>query len=224
MGMNSKAAEFHCWHAPTREEALRKGEYLGQLYRRFLRDGWVVELGCGEGAFLMWLKQQGNDRVIGVESNEELCSLGESFGVPMVRADLLEYLRGQPLEKAVYLYLDVMEHVEFSINLEVLRRIPAGSRLILQTPNTQSLVGHEFYFNVPSHAAAYSPQVIRKMLDRCGYTVASEGTVTGNHPPTWQNRLRALFIRKVLGIEPERLLGGGNYYVVADRVRETERA
>ena len=96
--------------------------------------------------------------------------------------------------------------------------------MILQTPNTQSLVGHEFYFNVPSHVAAYSPQVIRKMLDRCGYTVASEGTVTGNHPPTWQNRLRALFIRKVLGIEPERLLGGGNYYVVADRVRETERA
>ena len=112
MGLNGKAAEFHCWHASTREEALQKGEYLSQLYRPFLRDGWIVELGCGEGAFLLWLKEHGRDKVIGVDSNEELCSLAETFGVPMVRADLLEYLRGQPLEKGIFLYLDVMEHVD----------------------------------------------------------------------------------------------------------------
>jgi len=33
----------------------------------------------------------------------------------------------------------------------------------------------------------------------------------GAHEPNWKNRLRALFIRKALGIEPELLLGGGNY-------------
>jgi SAM-dependent methyltransferase len=220
MGVNGQSPEYHCWHASTREEALRKGGYLGALYGPYLRDGEVVDLGCGEGTFLLWLKQQGNDRVIGVERNEELCRLAESFGVPIVRADLLEYLNGQPLERAVYLYLDVMEHVGFDMNLEVLRKIPVGSRIIIQAPNTQSLLGHEFYFNVPSHVAAYSPHVFRQMLGRCGYTVASEGTVTGNHPPTWKNRLRALFIRKVLGIDPEKLHGGGNYFVVADRARE----
>lgn len=95
--MSSPAsAEFHCWHASTREETLRKGEKLGQLSRPFFRDGWVVELGCGEGASLMWLKQHGNDRVIGVESNEELCSLAESFGVPMARADCWNIFADSP--------------------------------------------------------------------------------------------------------------------------------
>ena len=219
MGLNGKAAEFHCWHASTREEALQKGEYLSQLYRPFLRDGWIVELGCGEGAFLLWLKEHGRDKVIGVDSNEELCSLAESFGVPMVRADLLEYLRGQPLEKGIFLYLDVMEHVEFEVNLEVLRRIPVGSRLIVQTPNTNSVLGHQFYLQVPSHVAPYSPHVIREMLGRLGYTVVAEGS-TGMRPPTWKNRLRAMLLRKVLGLEPELLWGGGNYFVVADRVHE----
>ena len=219
MGLNGKAAEFHCWHASTREEALQKGEYLSQLYRPFLRDGWIVELGCGEGAFLLWLKEHGRDKVIGVDSNEELCSLAESFGVPMVRADLLEYLRGQPLEKGIFLYLDVMEHVEFEVNLEVLRRIPVGSRLIVQTPNTNSVLGHQFYLQVPSHVAPYSPHVIRGMLGRLGYTVVAEGS-TGMRPPTWKNRLRAMLLRKVLGLEPELLWGGGNYFVVADRVYE----
>ena len=217
--LDAQAAEFHCWYARTRDEALQKGEYLGAVYSRFLRAGAIVELGCGEGAFLLWLMQRGPFDVLGVESNEELCGLAESFGVPIVRADLLDYLHGQPIKNAVYLYLDVIEHVEFEVNLEVLSRIPVGSRLILQTPNTNSLLGHQFYLQVPSHLAPYSPHVVRGMLTRLGYSIAAEGTVTGHHPATWKNRLRARLIRRVLGIDPELLHGGGNYYVVADRVR-----
>jgi hypothetical protein len=65
--------------------------------------------------------------------------------------------------------------------------------------------------------AAYSPRVIRDLLTRLGYGIASEGTLEGHHPPTWRNRLRAWFIRRVIGIDPELLHGGGNYFVVADR-------
>jgi len=58
------------------------------------------------------------------------------------------------------------------------------------------------------------------MLARSGYDLVAEGNMDGVHEPNWKNRLRALFIRKVLGIEPELLLGGGNYFVVADKNRE----
>jgi len=211
--------EVHCWYAATREEALRKGQYLHGHYGAFLNHSKVIELGCGEGAFLLWLQQNTDKEVLGVDSNAYLCALGRSFGGNLEEADLLEYLRRNKNTPAVYLYLDVVEHVPFDVNYQVLQGIPAGSRLILQTPYTRSLKGHEFYMNVPSHIAPYSPWVIARLLERTGFQICKEGSVEGHHPPTWKNLLRAWFIRKVLGIDPEMLLGGGNYFVVADKFK-----
>ena len=216
--MNVQSAEFHCWHAPTREEALRKGEFLWSLYRSFLNGGPVVDLGCGEGALLLTLKEHGCSRVLGVETSTELCALAESWGVPVIRADLLEYLRGNGYGPAVYFYLDVIEHVPFAVNEEVLQKIPVGSRVILQTPNTNSLLGHQYYLQVPSHVAPYSPHVLRGMFSRLGYSIVAEGGI-GDRPPTWKNRIRATILRRVLGLDPQLFFGGGNYFVVADRLR-----
>lgn len=219
MGLNGHSPEFHCWHAATREEALSKGDFLWSLYRGFLTDRPVVDLGCGEGALLLSLKEHGRTRVLGVESSEELCRLAESWGVPVVRTDLLEYLRHNGHEPAVFFYLDVIEHVPFAVNEEVLKRLPVGSRVIVQTPNTNSVLGHQFYMQVPSHLAPYSPHVLRNMLERHGYSLVAEGGI-GDRPPTWKNRLRATLLRRVLGLDPQMFFGGGNYFVVGDRVRE----
>ena len=217
--MNGQPAEFHCWHAATREEALRKGEHLWSLYSSFLKDAPVVDLGCGEGALLLYLKERGHARVLGVESNPELCRLAETWKVPVVRSDLLESLRSNGLQPGLFLYLDVIEHLPFEVNEEVFQRLPVGSRLIVQTPNTNSILGHQFYMQVPSHLAPYSPHVLRGMLTRLGYSVVAEGGI-GDRPPTWKNKIRAALLRRVLGLDPQILFGGGNYFVVADRVRE----
>ncbi len=132
----TNAAEFHCWHARNREEARQKGELLYQLYKPFLRPGPVVDLGCGEGAFVMSLREHGFQAATGVEQNEELSRLAESFGVPVVRADILGFLRGDGRAPATYMYLDVIEHVPFDRNLELLGLLPVGSRLIIQTPTS----------------------------------------------------------------------------------------
>lgn len=215
----NSAAEFDCWHARNRDEALAKGRNLVAMYAGDWNHQRVVDLGCGEGALLLALQERGITDVTGVDTNAELLAMARSFGLPVQQSDLLSFLRGVDAAAAVFTYLDVIEHLPFDVNLEVFQRIPAGSRLIIQTPYTKSIKGHEFYMNVPSHVAPYSPLVIHRMLERTGYRVVREGSIEGHHPPTWTNRLRALFVRKVLGIDPELLLGGGNYFVVADRVR-----
>jgi SAM-dependent methyltransferase len=219
----TSSAEFHCWYAGDAPSALVKGRYNLDKFARFLHPGPVVDLGCGEGALLLALKEAGHADLTGVESNPELCALAESFGVRVIQTDLQQYLAGA-LTPAAYFYLDVIEHVPFALNLRLFAALPQGSRLILQTPNTESIQGHQFYLNVPSHLAPYSPWVIRRMLARFGYDVVAEGTVEGDHPRTWKNRLRAFFIRKVLGLAPDLLLGGGNYFVVADRIRQEGEA
>jgi len=212
-------ADFHCWYSADLDSARQKGRLLLQKFGRFLR-GRVVDLGCGEGAFLLALMERGNQDVLGIESNAELVKLAESLNVPVIQKDLLQFLRERKVEIATYLYIDVIEHVPFEYNIELLRIIPVGSRLIIQTPNTESLLGHQFYLNVPSHLAPYSPVVIRRILARFGYDIVSEGSVDGRHPDSWKRKLRVLFVQKVLGIPEEMIVGGGNYFVVADRSRD----
>jgi hypothetical protein len=71
---------------------------------------------------------------------------------------------------------------------------------------------------VPSHVAPYNPWVIKKMLTRFGYKLVSDGSVDWDHPPNWKNKIRAFVLLKIMGISAELILGGGNYFVVADRV------
>jgi SAM-dependent methyltransferase len=211
-------AEFHCCYA-TPQEALDKGRYIYGKYRDHLdRARPVVELGCGEGALLAHLRREGFS-VLGVESNRELVRMAEQLGVPVVCSDILDHLRSRPAAGAppVYLYLDVIEHVPFEYNQQLLSLIPRGARLIVQTPNTRSLRGIEMYLNVPSHVAPYSDWVLKRMLERAGFRVLAEGTVDGARPRRWRLRLARWFLGSILKLEPEMILGGGNYYVVAEK-------
>ena len=217
--MTSDSPEFHCWYSLDRESAERKGRIILQKFARFLK-GPVTDLACGEGATLLALAAEGHMDLIGVELNERLASLAEAPNVTIVNQDVLEFLNSRAPRTGTYLYIDVIEHLPFDYNSRLFASIPVGSRLIIQTPYTESLLGHQFYMNVPSHVAPYSPWVISQMLSRCGYEIVSQGSVDGKHPDTWVSRVRAVFVKRVLGLPTEMILGGGNFYVVADRTRE----
>jgi hypothetical protein len=49
------------------------------------------------------------------------------------------------------------------------------------------------------------------MFERKGYAVVAEANVDDIQPVGWQRTLRGLFIRKILALPPEMVLGGGNY-------------
>lgn len=218
--MDSKPAEFHCGYATSEKEAIEKGRSILLKFEKYIKEGPIVDLGCGEGALLLALKRAGKKQILGVDSNEELLRMARTLDVPLMESDIWEFLSRVPLEPAVYFYLDVMEHVSLDQNLQLLHSLPTGSRLIVQTPYTESVLGHRFYMNVPSHVAPYSPWVIKKLLARFGYQVMDEGSVDWGHLPNWKNKMRAFILLKIMGVDPDLFLGGGNYFVVADRIEK----
>src|SRR5690242_5838759 len=122
------AAEFHCYYAADSQSALQKGKSILPKFERYLRPGPVVDLGCGEGGLLLALQELGRTELTGLESNQELCTLAKSFGVPVICKDLLTFLQEEALRPAVYFYIDVIEHVPFELNLLLLSTLPVGSR------------------------------------------------------------------------------------------------
>ena len=150
--MDSRPAEFHCGYAANEQEALEKGRGILEKFGKYIKEGQIVDLGCGEGALLLALKRAGKKQILGVDSNEELLGIARTFDVPLVENDIWEYLKSETLRQAVYFYLDVMEHVSLEQNLELMRRLPVCSRLIIQTPYTESVLGHRFYSSWPDRS------------------------------------------------------------------------
>lgn len=178
--MTSDSPEFHCWCSLDRESPEPKGRIILQKFGRFL-EGPVTVLGCGEGATLLALATEGRTDLIGVELNDELAGLARSSGGALIKQDLLEFLASRKPGIGTYLYIDVIEHLSFDYHIRLLSAIPIGSRVILQTPYTESLQGHEYYFSARSHVAPYSPKVLRRMLSGSGYGIVARGSFDGKH-------------------------------------------
>jgi hypothetical protein len=109
--MDSRPAEFHCGYAASEQEALEKGRGILVKFGKYIKEGPIVDLGCGGGALLLAVKCAGIKQFLGVDSNEELLRLACTFDVLLMESQMWEFLRSGPLEVAIYFYLDGVEHI-----------------------------------------------------------------------------------------------------------------
>lgn len=210
-------SEFHIWAAVTKEERENKKKSL-EFFLKYLKDcESIADLGCGDGVFLELL-QSNNKKAIGVEFCDEMVELCKSHNLDVVKENIAEFIDKQPQNYDAYTMLDLMEHLDFETNIHILNKIPKGSLIIMKTPNTNSVVGHQYYLQSPGHKMPYSPFVINKMLDRTGFSKIDEGELDfrrfyfGYGKLYWPFRM---LLRIILGNYFYILFGGGNYFVVA---------
>ncbi|MEO7667738.1 MAG: class I SAM-dependent methyltransferase [Polyangia bacterium] len=208
------SAEFHvCESNPSAADLERSVEFWRpHLGRR------VLDIGCGEGHLVAALCRAGY-MAEGVDLTAELAQRAAARGVKVAVGDAMEYVQQQGSRFDTFLMLDFVEHVPFQNVENILGAIPPGGRCIIQTPNTNSIIGHQFYLQVPGHVTPLSPAVLGKMLARAGMTTLASGTLWGGLPWTGLRRRATLFLlEKILGVVMLPLLvEGAGYYVVAEK-------
>ena len=214
-----KEREFHCFFAESAAERAAKKECLKPFLRYFEKCKAIADLGSGDGVFLEALMlQYPGKRVSGVELNGELIALIKEKvpGADIFKDDALSFVREKGASYDGYVLSDLIEHLDFEVNMDLLTLFPTGSTIFIKTPNTDSLLGHQFYLQVPSHKAPYSPTVLKKMLKRAGFALVAEGRCDGIlYPGTLPGKIRRGILRLLFIDEYSRIFGGGNYYVVA---------
>jgi 2-polyprenyl-3-methyl-5-hydroxy-6-metoxy-1,4-benzoquinol methylase len=109
-----------------------------------LRPSRVLDIGCGDGATLLWLKSQGlADWTCGVDINAEVLERARAGGVDLVVQGALDELALPiaPESIDVILCLDVLEHLAdpWTVAQGLTRLLRAGGVLIASIPNVQSL-------------------------------------------------------------------------------------
>ena len=152
--------------------------YLPHLY--YLQDRIkpkAVDLGCGRGEWLQIMHEEGIP-VVGIDNNESQAGDidTEDKEIEIVIADAFKWLCKQK-DGSVDLVtaFHVVEHIPFNslvaILKEVLRVLRPGGKVILETPNPESLIvgAYKFWFD-PTHIRPLPPELMGRLMESLSFS------------------------------------------------------
>jgi 2-polyprenyl-3-methyl-5-hydroxy-6-metoxy-1,4-benzoquinol methylase len=144
--------------------------------------GAVLDVGCGDGAFLA-LAQRAGWQVLGLEPDAQAAAVAQQQGVP-VQVGGLETLAEQQATFDVITLAHVIEHVADPVATlrDCHRLLKPGGQLWLETPNAaghglRAFGRHWRGLEAPRHLVLFTPQSLRRAVAEAGF----EGL---QHPPT----------------------------------------
>ena len=143
----------------------------------YIENGRILDVGCGSGRFLKWLKEHGWD-VYGVELSEKAAQNAAKSGLNVFCGELQDAGYSSGSFDAI-LINQVLEHVHdpMAILREANRLLKNGGRLIVGVPNIESYESRIFgeYWSpldIPRHLYHFSFPVLAAMLDMTGFYVS----------------------------------------------------
>jgi 2-polyprenyl-3-methyl-5-hydroxy-6-metoxy-1,4-benzoquinol methylase len=164
---------------------LRLDHEFRHLPRRPARGGTVLDLGCGNGAFLQSAKSCGWE-VVGVDPDPEAAANGIRMGLNIHLCSVEEFDAKDESFDVITLS-HVIEHVHDPIQVlkSCYRLLKNGGQLWLETPNIDSF-GHELYgrnwrgLEPPRHLQLFNQTSLNSALQTAGFVGIR--TVSGPQP------------------------------------------
>jgi len=138
------------------------------------RDATILDLGCGDGALLAYLAEQGFHNSRGVDCSAEQVALARARGVAAEVGSLFDELNGRESSCDAIVAIDVVEHMTKS-ELAILGRLLAktlkpGGRLVIQTPNGEGLGSGHIVYGDLTHETIFNESSVTQFLRAFGFT------------------------------------------------------
>jgi len=149
--------------------------YLIQKHFPQNREAKILDLGCGSGTLLRFLKGAGYRHVSGVDTSPEQVAAAHQVGIEDVRqGDLLDALRNLDKEALdVVVAFDVIEHLTKSelleLSDEVYRVLQTGGRWLIHAPNAAALFGSRVRYADLTHEQAFTKESLEQLIKAAGF-------------------------------------------------------
>jgi len=158
------------------EESIRWGKF----YDIFLR-GWlpsnknvaILDVGCGSGKLLHFFLGKGFNNLHGVDISPEQTALARQVCNNVSEDNVLNFLGTTDNCYDLITAVDIIEHLNKEEILQFLDAcyvaLRPGGRLIVQTPNSDSLWGMSVMYGDFTHETAFSPNSLKKLMSLVGF-------------------------------------------------------
>jgi cyclopropane fatty-acyl-phospholipid synthase-like methyltransferase len=159
--------------------------YLNQ-HLNLSDDKKILELGCGIGGLLYFLKKSGYENFLGVDISEEQLSICQKYvTTKVVNEDVLSFLKNNNSKYDLIVLLDLIEHlgkdkiVQF---IELLyKTLNVNGRILLRTPNMGSLFGLRSRYIDFTHEVGFTEESIKQVFRQMAFSnVEVFNTYIGN--------------------------------------------
>ena len=144
------------------------------ILRNLEKTSSILELGCGHGRVLCYLRTKGFTNAKGIDVSEEQIVLARKDGCNAEQADVLEYLKDQaPASLDCVIAIDFVEHFtkeELLRLFELLHTtMKSGGVLVLQTVNGEGLFPRQIIYGDLTHMTILSPGSMGQLLSATGF-------------------------------------------------------
>jgi SAM-dependent methyltransferase len=156
----------------------------------------ILDVGCGDGAFVDYLHRRGYSNAEGVDLSAEQIEYGLGLGIKNISvADLTEKLSTARASYDTIVARDVLEHfthqAAFETAVLVFQSLKPGGRFIMQVPNGQGLFYTSIYWGDFTHELAFTESSIRQLFGNAGFS-SSKCFPCGPVPHSLRSRIRAI--------------------------------
>lgn len=136
----------------------------------------VLEIGCGDGGLLAFLKEHGWETT-GIEMSQHAASLARTKGLHVLSGELEDFHFPDNSFSAITMF-HVLEHIYSpkSLLAEIRRILARSGALIIQVPNAGSICSHLFRrhwmgWQIPEHITFYTPKTLTSQLSQSGFRI-----------------------------------------------------
>lgn len=140
------------------------------------RDARILEVACGGGGLLYFLKQKGYKKIEGIDISREQVELSRQVldEKRVHEGDAIHFLERHNICFDMIVGLDVIEHFTKDEVMDFLdacfRSLRPGGRLILQTPNLDSPFGGGVRYGDYTHELGFNANSLSRLLTLTGFT------------------------------------------------------
>ncbi|MEM2057463.1 MAG: class I SAM-dependent methyltransferase [Thermoproteota archaeon] len=136
------------------------------------KDSAICEVACWHGGLLYGLKQLGYTNMIGIDISSEQVELAKKIWPNIVQGDAIEFLQNHPNSFDLIVAFDFIEHFRkeeiFSILDVFLAALRPGGRLILSTPNAESPLPTDCWWDF-THEVCFTSNSMKQILQVVGF-------------------------------------------------------
>ena len=144
-----------------------------KLIQGFSNDAAIIDIGCGTGNVLRFLKEEGFGNIYGIDISEQQVNNARSKHLNADVIDIFDFLKTNKRKFDLIFVMDVVEHFlkdelfDFFIGINSI--LNENGVLIIHTPNGDGLFPNHIIYGDLTHLTIFNPNSLSQILRLTGF-------------------------------------------------------